>query len=98
MASFPFTFEVNAYDKVNDREVTGAQIEFRAVLAHNEPDHTDWQIVSIVMEGWGGEAELSKDHYLYAPILTYLLNQKRGEIDEAWDEAVAEAAALKEVV
>ena len=92
MAHFPYCFEITIGD------VTVAEIEGRAVLARNEPDHTDWQITAIVVDGWGGEAELSKEHYLYAPILTYLLNQKRGEIDEAWDEAVAEAKALRESV
>ena len=93
MAHFPFAYEVNV------GSVTVAEIEGHAVLARNEPDHTDWQITAIVVDGWGGEAELSKDHYLYAPILTYLLNpQRRHELDACWDEAVAEAKAMKEVV
>lgn len=91
MAKFDFCFEVNI------GTATVAEIEGYALLERNEPDHSDWQITSVVLEGWGGNPELPKDHYLYTPIINCLYSKRR-EIDECWTEYVAEQAALKEAV
>jgi hypothetical protein len=93
MAHFPYCYEITV------GSVTVAEIEGYALLTRNEPDHTDWQIEKIMVDGWGGETELPKNHYLYAPILTYLLTpQRRHELDACWEEAVAESKAMQEVV
>lgn len=65
--------------------ITIAQLE-GFVLLHTDPvDKAEWAISSIHLEGYGGSAKLPEDHYLYAPIMTWLLNTQRREIDETWD-------------
>lgn len=59
-------------------------IEGSLLLGPDQIDPTDWMIEAIWVGHACGTARLTEDHWLYAPLMKWLLDTQRSQINQAW--------------
>ena len=82
---FPFTYEL----KIGNAGY--AQVEGYATI---EPcDYDTWIITGLMVLGFTENAQIPKDHPLYAQIEGYLMAEKESDIEFDWADYVRECRA-----